>query len=150
RRKIRDAFVPPKPKEFDSAVSTSRLRIWWGTRSIGVSTDGLSRLIVGGTTRSRIARIENIASTAPAAPSKWPIHDLVEDIEIWPADLPTSFCTAPSSISSPNGVEVPWALMYSISLAEMPARRIAAPIQRSAPSASGARAALWEGHTDRP
>ena len=30
---------------------------------------------------SRIARIEKIASTAPAAPSRWPIADLVEDIE---------------------------------------------------------------------
>ena len=53
-----------------------------GTRSIGVSTDGLSRLSVGGATPSRIARIEKIASTAPAAPSRWPIDDLVDDIEM--------------------------------------------------------------------
>ena len=31
---------------------------------------------------SRIARIEKIASTAPAAPSRWPIDDLVDDIEM--------------------------------------------------------------------
>ena len=37
--------------------------------------------------------------------------DLVEDIEMPPAALPTSRCTAPSSISSPSGVEVPCALM---------------------------------------
>ena len=36
-----------------------------GTRSIGVSTDGLSRLSVGGATLSRIASSEKIASTAP-------------------------------------------------------------------------------------
>jgi hypothetical protein len=38
-------------------------------------------LRVGGTTPSRIARIANIASTEPAAPSRWPIADLVEDID---------------------------------------------------------------------
>jgi hypothetical protein len=50
RRKISDALVPPKPNEFDNATLTSRLRALCGTRSIGVSTDGLSRLSVGGTT----------------------------------------------------------------------------------------------------
>jgi hypothetical protein len=58
RRKISDALVPPKPNEFDSATLISRLRALCGTRSIGVSTDGLSRLSVGGTTWSRIARME--------------------------------------------------------------------------------------------
>ena len=38
--------------------------------------------MVGGATSSRIARIEKIASTAPAAPSRWPMQDLVDDIEI--------------------------------------------------------------------
>jgi hypothetical protein len=50
RRKISDALVPPKPNEFDNATLMSRLRALCGTRSIGVSTDGLSRLSVGGTT----------------------------------------------------------------------------------------------------
>jgi len=43
-----EALVPPKPNEFDSATLTSRSRALCGTRSIGVSTEGLSRLIVGG------------------------------------------------------------------------------------------------------
>src|SRR5471032_1400730 len=111
RRKMSEAFVPPKPNEFESAMSMSRLRALSGTRSIGVSTDGLSRFMVGGAIPSRIARIEKISSTAPAAPSRWPTHDLVDDIEILPAALPTKRCTAPSSISSPSGVEVPCALM---------------------------------------
>src|SRR5664279_1638647 len=89
RRKISEALVPPKPNELDSTTPISRLRATCGTRSIGVSTDGLSRLSVGGATPSRIARIEKIASTAPAAPSRWPIDDLVEDIEMRPAALPT-------------------------------------------------------------
>ena len=38
--------------------------------------------MVGGATPSRIARIEKIASTAPAAPSRCPMQDLVDDIEI--------------------------------------------------------------------
>src|ERR1700712_4167249 len=97
RRKISDALVPPKPNEFDSTTLMSRLRALCGTRSIGVSTEGLSRLSVGGATPSRIARIEKIASTAPAAPSRWPIDDLVEDIEIRLAELPARRCTAPSS-----------------------------------------------------
>lgn len=50
RRKISDALVPPNPKELDSATLISRLRALCGTRSIGVSTDGLSRLMVGGAT----------------------------------------------------------------------------------------------------
>src|SRR2546427_650891 len=63
-----DALVPPKPKEFDRTTSMTRLFERCGTRSIAVSTDGLSRLMVGGATPSRMARIEKIASTAPAAP----------------------------------------------------------------------------------
>ena len=35
---------------------------------------------VGGITPSRIARMEKIASIAPAAPNRWPTDDLVEDM----------------------------------------------------------------------
>src|ERR1700733_7032312 len=78
---ITDALVPPKPNEFDSATLISRLRGVCGTRSIAVCTDGFSRLMVGGAMLSRIARMLKIASTAPAAPSKCPVDDLVDDIE---------------------------------------------------------------------
>src|SRR6266853_489439 len=108
---ITDALVPPKPNEFDSATLISRLRGARGTRSIAVSTDGFSRLMVGGAMLSRIARILKIVSTAPAAPSRCPIDDLVDDIDTLEAALPNSRSTAPSSISSPTWVEVPWALM---------------------------------------
>src|SRR3984885_6059959 len=108
---ITDALVPPNPNEFDNATLISRLRGVSGTRSIAVSTDGLSRLMVGGATLSRIARILKIASIAPAAPSRCPVDDLVDDIDTFDAALPSSRCTAPSSISSPSWVEVPWALM---------------------------------------
>src|ERR1700756_2451742 len=111
RCKITDALVPPKPNEFDSTTLISRLRGVCGTRSIAVSTEGFSRLIVGGAILSRIARILKIALTAPAAPSKWPVDDLVEDIDTLEAALPSSRSTAPSSISSPTCVDVPCALM---------------------------------------
>jgi len=48
RRKTSDALVPPKPKEFERTVLISRFLAWWGTKSMTVSTAGLSRLIVGG------------------------------------------------------------------------------------------------------
>jgi hypothetical protein len=67
-------------------------------------------LIVGGAIWSRIARIEKIASIAPAAPSRWPVADLVEDIAGLREALARSRSTARSSISSPICVEVPWAL----------------------------------------
>src|ERR1700681_876841 len=108
---ITDALVPPKPKEFDSATLISRLRGAFGTRSIAVSTDGLSRLMVGGAMLSRIARMLKIASIAPAAPSRCPVDDLVDDIDTRDAALPSIRSTAPSSISSPTWVEVPCALM---------------------------------------
>ena len=80
RLKITDALVPPNPKEFDSATLISFGFDLCGTRSIAVSTDGLSRLMVGGTTLSRIARLLKIASIAPAAPSKWPADAFVDDL----------------------------------------------------------------------
>src|SRR5215467_3618936 len=107
RRNTSDALVPPNPNEFDKTTSISRSRALCGTKSTNALTDGLSRLSVGGATRSRMARIEKIASTAPAAPNRWPIEDLVEDMEMQPASSPTSLCTALSSISSPTGVDVP-------------------------------------------
>src|SRR5437764_14752106 len=108
---IRYALVLPKPNELDRTVLTSFLRVLRGTRSMSVATEGFSRLRVGGTTLSRMARIEKIASTAPAAPRRWPIEDLVEDIDKPLNLLPMSRSTALTSISSPTGVEVPWALI---------------------------------------
>src|SRR3546814_15985401 len=86
--------------------------------------EGLSRLRVGGTTLSRIARIEKIASTAPAAPSRWPIADLVDDIDTFFTASPNNRRTAPPSISSPSGVEVPCALMQSIAFGRSEERRV--------------------------
>src|ERR1700684_2108182 len=108
---ITEALVPPKPNELDNATLISRLRAVRGTRSIAVATDGLSRLMVGGAILSRIARMLKIASIAPAAPSRCPVDDLVDDIDTLEAAFPNNRSPAPSSISSPTCVEVPCALM---------------------------------------
>src|SRR5262249_13703059 len=65
-----ETFVAPNPEELDKATFTGRQCALGGTRSIAVPTEGLSRLMVGGTTPSRIANRQKIASTAPAAPSR--------------------------------------------------------------------------------
>ena len=102
--------MPPKPKELESAARTFRSFALCGTRSMPVQlSDGLSRFSVGGTRLLRIAWMQKIASTLPAAPSRWPMADLVEDMEIDLVASPNSRFTAPSSISSPSGVEVPCA-----------------------------------------
>src|SRR5215470_5649086 len=98
RRNTSEALVPPNPNELESVILMGRLRALRGTRSRAVSTDGLSKLIVGGTTWSRIASRQKIASTVPAAPSIWPIEDLVDDIEVFAAALPKKRSTAPASM----------------------------------------------------
>src|SRR5690349_2189915 len=108
---INDAFVPPKPNELDRTVLISFLRAFSGTRSMSVSTEGFSRLRVGGQMLSLSERSEKIASTAPAAPNRCPVDDLVEDIDKPLIRLPINLSTALSSISSLSGVEVPWALI---------------------------------------
>src|SRR5438874_1345020 len=81
RLNIKEALVPPNPKLLESATSILRCLATSGTRSMSQPSDGSCRLSVGGATLSRIASSEKIASTAPAAPSRWPMADLVEDME---------------------------------------------------------------------
>jgi hypothetical protein len=104
-------LVPPNPKLLDKAMSIFIGLALSGTRSMGVVTEGLSRFKVGGAIWSRMARAVKAASIAPAAPSRWPVADLVDDMVALPAASPSMRSTAPSSISSPRGVEVPCALM---------------------------------------
>src|SRR4029453_1883619 len=95
---MRLALVPPKPKLLLSTARTDRSLALWGTRSTpSVPSLGLSRLSVGGTIWSRIARMQKMLSTAPAPPSKWPIADFVELIDSDPIAFPNNRRTAPSS-----------------------------------------------------
>ena len=51
------------------------------------------------------------ASRPPAAPSRWPVIDLVDDTASFRAWSPKQRLMASVSILSPCGVEVPCALM---------------------------------------
>src|SRR6202008_480394 len=76
---MREALVPPKPKLLLSTALTLRSFALCGTRSTPAQlSSGLSRLRVGGTIWSRIARMQKILSTAPAPPRRCPMADLVE------------------------------------------------------------------------
>ncbi len=79
--KMIEALVPPNPKELDNAAEIFRCFVCLGTKSMSHPADGFSKFRVGGAASHSIAFIEKIASTAPAAPSKCPIADLVEDME---------------------------------------------------------------------
>ena len=66
-----------------------------------------------------------------------------EDIASLPASSPQSRSTAPSSRSSPSGVEVPWALTYCTSAGATPALFSAARMERKAPSPVSEGAVMW-------
>ena len=67
--------------------------------------------MVGGTSWCLIASAVMPASSPPAAPSRWPVIDLVDEIASFAACSPNSRLIASVSSLSLNGVEVPWALM---------------------------------------
>src|SRR3546814_18988702 len=76
------SVVPPKPKLLFNMAFTFRSLATWGTRSTPAQFSlGLSRFSVGGTIWSRIANMQNMDSTAHAPPRKWPMAELVEDME---------------------------------------------------------------------
>ena len=98
---------------------------------------------MGGAIRSRSASSVAIASTAPAAPSRCPIADLVELTGTDPARSPSAALIAPVSARSFSGVEVPWAFTYATSAASTPASSSASSIARAAPRPSGSGAVRW-------
>src|SRR5260370_8414513 len=99
---ITDALVPPKPNEFDNATLISRMRGVCGTRSMAVSIDGLSRLMVGGAMLWRIARTLKIHPTAPPPPTRRPVDDLVDDIHTLQGPVPQSHSPPPPPLSPPT------------------------------------------------
>ena len=69
------------------------------------------RLMVGGSTPSHTASTVATPSTAPAAPTRCPVIDLVDETATRSAWSPRAARMALVSDGSPTGVEVPWALM---------------------------------------
>ena len=93
--------------------------------------------MVGGTILLLIESIQEIASTAPAAPSKCPVMDFVELIFI---EYKWSLKTCPKAFASalsPSGVDVPCMLTTSTSLYVRPESLMQLFITLIAPSPSG-------------
>src|SRR4029453_19280425 len=76
------------------------------------------------------------ASSPPAAPSRWPVIDFVDDTMSDPAWSPKQRLIASVSTLSPCGVHVPCALMYDTCAGSTAALFKARPITRSGPSPS--------------
>ena len=72
------ALTPPKPKELDSAIFTRRVLVARARLGKLQAASGVSNAISGGSHCSRRAIRQTAASTAPAAPSRWPMLAFVE------------------------------------------------------------------------
>ena len=70
---------------------------------------------MGGITLFFILRTDIEASRAPPAPSKWPVIDFVELIDMFLDCSPKTDLIAIVSYLSLSGVEVPWAFIYDTS-----------------------------------
>ena len=108
------ALWPPNPNAFESAIGRPPVHLQGlGLVRHVVEVHALLLLLPAQGGRghlSRRARMVATASTAPAAPSRCPIADLVEDTGISPAWSPSASLIAFVSARSLSGVEVPWAL----------------------------------------
>ncbi|GMA89340.1 hypothetical protein GCM10025868_45900 [Angustibacter aerolatus] len=107
--------------------------------------------MVGGASRCCTASTVKIASTAPAAPSMWPVIDLVADTTArCAAASPSAAWIEPASATSPTGVDVEWALTCTTSSTEASASARAARIALAAPAPTGSGAAMWYASFDMP
>jgi hypothetical protein len=118
--KTRAAFVPPKPKLFES-TALGPCGSCKGSPATNPASNGGSgslRLTVGGATPCHNASSVKMPSTAPAAPRRWPVAPLVEDTAMGGlpdveagavAASPKTDAIARCSMSSPGvgGAEVP-------------------------------------------
>ena len=78
-----------------------------------------------------------MASIAPAPPKRCPVIDLPELMDILYECCPNTFFMANTSGRSPAGVDVPWVLMWSMSLGDSWASSKALLMLSVAPSPSG-------------
>src|SRR5262245_40129518 len=106
-----DALAPPKPKELVNAYSNRALAGWVGTGNAQRGS-GCRRVVHGGSHWPRSAIRHTTASTAPAAPKRWPMLALVELTGRWATASPAQALIALASALSLSGVPVPWALTY--------------------------------------
>ncbi len=108
-------------------MSTGRSQLWW--------------LAVGGTWPVVAARRAAIASTAPAAPMRWPVTPLVEVTGT--AWSPNTLASAADSAASLCGVDVPWALTWPIAEGSSPASDRATSMHAAIPAPLSSGAVMW-------
>src|SRR3954452_20207785 len=142
--KARVTLWPPNPKELDSAAAPAGSgRGDMRTTSSATSSSGSSRLRVAGTSRLASDSTVTTASNAPAAPSRWPVHDFVAVTQTCDTASPSAVRNADASATSPSGVDVACALTCAMSDGLSPASRIARDNARAAPAPVGSGAATW-------
>src|SRR5207237_1285608 len=107
-----EALAPPKPNEFDSAYSNDPAGLQ-GSRTISNLQAGSGFFVAGegGSHCPRSAIKQTAVSTAPAAPSRWPMPAFVELTFSLEAPSPAQRLIAAASELSFNGVPVPCALI---------------------------------------
>src|SRR5580765_3475025 len=107
---MRVALAPPNPNEL--LKTKSNFAVVGSFTSLNRQPgSGWRKVVVGGNHCSRKAIKQTTASTAPAAPSRWPILAFVELIESLGAASPAQRLIAWASALSFRGVPVPCALM---------------------------------------
>ena len=133
---------PPNPNEFDRVGPGVHGRPSPVTMSISGSSGSRSaKPNVGGSTPWRIDSTTATASMDPAAPSECPVTPLIE-VTAGPG-VPNSVAIACASAASLSGVEVPWALTWTMSSADSPASSSASCMHATAPEPPGDGAVMW-------
>ena len=89
------------------------------------------------------ARMVAIDSRAPAPPSRCPVIDLVPVTTTRSAWAPSVARSMSPSATSPSGVEVAWALTWTMSAGEISDSSSARTIARAPPRPSGSGWAMW-------
>src|SRR3984885_1169259 len=117
---MRDALVPPKPKELVMAYSIVVGSPLSRTREKPQASSTSCRLVIGGAIWLHSASTVIPASRLPAPPRRWPVIDLVELTSRLFADSPKVSQMALASARSPKGVDVACAFRYLTSLGATP------------------------------
>src|SRR5690606_17346587 len=135
----RATLWPPNANDVDTAGARPISRGSPATTSTGRSVP--SWLAVGGTTPRSAASSAAMASTAPAAPMRWPMAPLFEVTGTAPG--PNTLATAAASALSLCGVDVPCALTCPMLEAGRPASASAISMAAAAPEPSSTGAVMW-------
>ena len=113
------------------------------TTATGQSSAASAKPAVGGTASRATDRAHTMASTAPAAPSMWPVVPLMDVTgSSAGASAPMRFASAFDSVASLAGVPVPWAFRCPRSAGVKPPSARAAAMAAVIAVASGSGAVM--------